>query len=85
MKADKGEALVLTTAQDYSKRVHEFFTKAGAKPIRFRIHSYSDELCKLVKKSTSLINIPRQNLKVMNYSSPKFYGQMKTHRLDRPI
>ena len=88
-KADKGETLVLLNRDDYDRKIKDFLTQSGASPCNLSINSHSDKTRKLIQGANHIITGSRTSRErrfyIMNYSFPKIYGQIKTHKPGHPI
>ena len=85
MKADKGETLIIMNRADYNKKVWDFLTQAGAKPIRYAFTDYNEKIRAILEKTSLIFGSVGKDLKVMNASKPRLYGQLKLHKKNQPI
>jgi len=87
-KADKGEALVLMTKDQYEQKLLDFLHQAGASPMDYKFSIHNESIRGKIRKAQFLITGPQKSRKrfyVMNPAFPKIYGQVKTHKSGYPI
>ena len=84
-----GETLVLLNWEDYDRKIKEFLTQSGASPCNLSTNSHSEKTRKLIQDANHIITGSRisseRRFYIMNYSFPKIYGQIKTHKPGHPI
>ena len=84
-KADKGEALVLMTKDQYEQKLLDFLHQAGASPMDYKFSIHNESIRGKIRKAQFLITglqKSRERFYVMNPAFSKIYGQVKTHKVD---
>jgi len=86
-KADKGEILIILNGKDYVDRMMKFLDHSNATLIQFSINSSNETIRTAIRSSTLVI--PEENkdksIYMMNFCTPRLYGQLKIHKPDLPI